>query len=46
MSDTASLELIYDLLEQMKEAPASARKSLHQMPLERRLNTKTDRKNK
>jgi hypothetical protein len=39
-------ELIYDLLEQMREAPASARKSLHKMQLERRLDTNTNRKNK
>jgi len=38
--------LIYDLLEQMREAPASARASLHKMQLERRLNEVTDRKNK
>ena len=38
--------LIYDLLEQMRETPASARQSLHKMQLERRLDTKTDRKNK
>ena len=36
--------LIYDLLEQIREAPASARASLHQMQLERRLNTITEGK--
>ena len=38
--------LIYDLLEQMREAPVSARQSLHKMQLERRLDTKSDRKKK
>jgi hypothetical protein len=38
--------LIYDLLEQMREAPASARQSLHQMQLERRLDTIAKGKNK
>jgi len=36
--------LIYDLLEQMRETPSSARANLHQMQLERRLNTITDGK--
>jgi hypothetical protein len=38
--------LIYDLLEQIRETPATARASLHQMQLERRLNTITEGKNK
>jgi len=38
--------LIYDLLEQMRESPVSARKSLYQMQLERRLDANTDGKNK
>jgi hypothetical protein len=38
--------LIYGLLEQMREAPVSARKSLHKMQLERRLDTITDGKTK
>jgi hypothetical protein len=37
-------ELIYDLLEQMREAPTSARKSLHQIQLERHLDKIADGK--
>ena len=38
--------LIYDLLEQIREVPASAHASLHQMKLERRLDTIMEGKNR
>jgi hypothetical protein len=38
--------LIYDLLEQVRESPASARQSLHQIQLKSRLDTITDGKKK